>query len=90
MEQKYKIDRLFKHFDETDKKIIFLLQVCLWKLITKKKIALVICCQLLSLNLWNRKGKKKIVVVIIHWMALFQMSFGRRGKFFREQGFHHQ
>ena len=28
-EQKYKIDRLFKHFDETDKKIIFLLQVCL-------------------------------------------------------------
>ena len=29
MEQKYKIDRLFKHFDETDKKIIFLLQVCL-------------------------------------------------------------
>ena len=29
MGQKYKIDRLFKHFDETDKMKIFLLQVCL-------------------------------------------------------------
>lgn len=29
MGQKYKIDRLFEHFDKTDKMKIFLLQVCL-------------------------------------------------------------
>jgi hypothetical protein len=27
--QEYEINKLFKHFDETDKKKIFLLQVCL-------------------------------------------------------------